>query len=463
MGARLFATALLLLLPSTAWSQAPALPALALESFPPSAREALARAHREAVERSSDAHAAGALGRLLHAWEQWDAAAQAYARAHALAPETFDWLYLEAVVLQRLARHADAVERLRQALVLRPDYLPARVRLAEALFDAGTHDESQPLFEALVADPPAEPAAEVGLGRVAAADGRHDDAVRHFARAVALFPELGAAHYGLARAYRALGRTADAERALADHARFGARWPRIEDPVLASVSALREDGRAVMQRGVALAEQGEIEGAIAAHEAALAADPALAQAHANLVSLYGQVGRWREAEAHYHAAVAARVDLADAHYDYGVVLGLQERWDLAEGAYRQAIATNPLHAPARNNLGQLLERRRAWADALAEYREAVEAQPTFRLPRFNLGRMLLVLGEPQEAIAEFEKLREPRDEETPRYLFGLATAHVHAGDPQRGLAIATEAKQLAEELGQTELAAAIAREIAGRQ
>ena len=151
---------------------------------------------------------------MLHAWEQWDGAHQAYARAQALAPRAFEWPYLDAVVLQRLARHAESAARLRQALAASPGYLPARVKLAEALLEAGDLDESQRLFDALVREPAAEPAAEFGLGRIAAAKGLHDAAVTHLQRAVALFPEWGAAYYALALSYRALGRRDEAQRAL---------------------------------------------------------------------------------------------------------------------------------------------------------------------------------------------------------------------------------------------------------
>ena len=117
------------------------------------------------------------------------------------------------------------------------------MKLAEALLEAGDLDESQRLFEALVREPAAEPAAEFGLGRIAAAEGRHDAAVAHLQRAVALFPEWGAAHYALALSYRALGRRDEAQRALERHAQYGARWPALEDPVLAAVTALRDDAR----------------------------------------------------------------------------------------------------------------------------------------------------------------------------------------------------------------------------
>jgi tetratricopeptide (TPR) repeat protein len=440
-------------------SPVPPLPNVALETFPPAAREAVSRLSREAAARPADAHAAGSLGRILHAWEQFESAHQAYERAAALAPTEFEWNYLDALVLQRLARLDAATGALRRALAARPDYLPARLRLAEVLLDAGDLQESERLFAPLTRIPATEPAAETGLGRISASRAQYEDAIGHFERAVALFPELGAAHYALARAYRAVGRIADAERAAAAHARYGARWPRLDDPVLASVSSLREDARAALARGVTLAESGDVKGAVAAHEAALAKDPSFTQAHANLVGLYGRLREWQKAEEHYNAAAGRGWDDAEVYYDYGIVLGMQEKWEAAAEAYRKALAANPLHVPARNNLGQILERARDFSGAANEYRQAVEARPTFRLARFNLGRMLLVGGDADGAIVEFEKLRQPVDAETPRYLFALSTALVRAGRIADGRRTGVEAQRLATEFGQPELARAIAGEL----
>jgi tetratricopeptide (TPR) repeat protein len=438
----------------------PALPRLAPETFPAASRDALTRLYKQALARPNDAAAVGALGRVLQAWEQWDAAHAAYARAQALAPRTFEWHYLDAVVLQRIVRHREAVDALRSALSVDPGYLPAKLRLAEALFETGDLQQSKSLFEPLVSVPATEPAALVGLGRIAAAEGRHDAAVRAFERAITLFPELGAAYYGLARSYRALGRSADAQRAVEQHAQYGARWPRLDDPVLGSVGAVREDARATLQRGISLSEAGDVAGAIEAHTRALASDPSLIQVHANLVGLYGRAGDWAKAEEHYRAAVTKGFNNADMHYDYAVVLGLQGRWDAAEDAYRKALAVNPLHAHARNNLGQILERRKNFDGATAEYRQALASQPAFRLARFNLGRMQLVKGDTQQAIAAFEALREPVDAETPRYLFALSTALVRAGRVEDGRRLAAEAQALAVKFGQAEFARAIAAELA---
>jgi tetratricopeptide (TPR) repeat protein len=463
MGSRTCASLLALLLLAASVVAQPALPPLprlATASYPAAARTPIARAYEHATAHAGDAQAVGDLGRVLQAWEQWDAAHEAYARAQKLAPRSFDWHYLDAVVLQRLARHAEAAERLKTAAAAKPGYLPARVRLAEALLEAGQLEESAPLFQALTREPRAEPAAQLGLGRIAAARGHHEEAIEHLQRATTLFPEFGAAYYALSRSYRALGRNAEAQRALEQHARYGTRWPGVDDPVLASVAALRDDPRAELRRGLALADKGDLKGAIELHEAAVARDPSLAQAHENLITLYGRAGNWAKAEEHYRALLALGANVDEAHYNFGVLLGMQNRWDEAAAAYRKALEVNPQHARAHNNLAQISERERKFEEAAGEYRRAVQSEPTFRLARFNLGRMLLALNRPDEAIMEFEKLVEPRDAEAPRYLFALATAHVRSGHKAEGIRWATEARQLALQFNQTELAGAIERDLA---
>lgn len=437
------------------------MPELSLEVYPAEARRAIEPVYREALAKPDEAAAVGRLAMTLHAWEQWDGATTAYARAAALAPKTFDWPYLAAAVAARAKQYGDAVRWLEAALALRPDYLPARIKLAEALLETAQHEKSARLFEALAREPEAAAPAAYGLGRLAAEDGRTEDAVAHYRRACSLFPEFGAAHYALAMAYRDLDRRDEARTELALHQKYGTSWPGVDDPVLAGVRGLKVDSRAQAQRGLELAKAGRLEEAVQAHEAALAANPDLIQAHANLISLYGRLKQWEKAEAHYQAIERAGRQSDEAHYNYGVLLGLQQRYAEAAEAYRKALEANPQHASAHNNLGQILERDGRLDEALEAYQRAVSEAPTFRLARFNVGRMLIGARRFDEAIAVLSKLTTPEDAETPRYLFALATAYVHSGQREAGVEWATKAKQLAESHGQTALAAAIERELAG--
>src|SRR6185295_11183384 len=141
---------------SLAQTTLPPLPRLALDSYPAGARQAISRAYQDATAQPADITAVGTLARTLHAWEQWNSAHDAYARAQALAPNAFDWLYLDAVVLRRLARHAETASRLEQALRTQPAYLPARVMLAESLFESGDLERSAQLFDGLRREPAAE-------------------------------------------------------------------------------------------------------------------------------------------------------------------------------------------------------------------------------------------------------------------------------------------------------------------
>jgi tetratricopeptide (TPR) repeat protein len=451
--------------------EAQALPVLTLDSFPAAARAAIADAHREAVARPNDANAAGRLGMVLHAWEQWQSAAMAYERARALAPDNAEWPYLAAVVALRTGRTTDAVKLLEDALsapsaisASTSASLPMRMKLAEALVNAGDLTRAAEAYARLVKEPAAQPEAEYGLGRIAALKGDWKSAIAHQQRACELFPEFGAAHYALGLAFRNAGRLDDAQRELELHRRYGPRWPAIDDPVLAKVSALTDDARANLERGIRLGNEGKLAEAIAAHDAALAKDPGNAQAHANLISLHGRLGQWADAEKHFNAVVALKSNLDEAYYNYGVVLTLQKRDTEAADAFRRAIEANPLHAQAYNNLGVVFERERRWEEAAGAYRRAVENQPAFRLGRFNLARMLIALGRNDDAVAELEKLialaREDQDRELARYVYALSTAHLRAGRVERALAYAQDARRLALAYDQAALAAAIDKDLA---
>ena len=83
-------------------SEPPPLPKLTLETYPPAARAAIARAYTAATARPSDPGAVAALAKTLHAWEQWEGAQQTYLRCQALAQKTPTTLKME-------CHHLDAI------------------------------------------------------------------------------------------------------------------------------------------------------------------------------------------------------------------------------------------------------------------------------------------------------------------------------------------------------------------
>jgi Tfp pilus assembly protein PilF len=396
---------------------------------------------------------------VLQAWEQWTAAADAYARARTLE-RRYEWNYLGGVVAARVAHHAEAAVLFREAVALSPSSTLARLKLADALLESGALDAAQREYASALADPLAGPHAHYGLGRILAVRGQHAAATAQFDEAVRLYPEFGAAWYARGLAQRNLARLDEARESLSRAQQYGTRWPGVDDPFLAQVNALRTDPDARVERGVQLERRGDLQGAIREHEAALAEDPQFTPAHVNLIKLYGRQRDWSQAEAHYRDAVRLGAPGTDASYNYGVTLLLQGRDDEAAVAFQRVVLANPQSAAAWNSLGQIAERGGHLDEALQRYRTGLEWAPADAGIRFNLARLLIATRRYPEAIAQFEILATEVGPEQPRYVFGLATAWVLSGDLAKGRTIALDARARAAARGQSDLVAAIDRDLA---
>jgi tetratricopeptide (TPR) repeat protein len=440
-------------------SDAP-LPKIDTTTLPPEAAKQIAQAYAQAQNEPNNPTVVGRLAMVLHAWEQWEPASDAYRVVQKLAPKDYRWWHLAGLLETRRGRHEAAVEHFARAAALAPGELPVRLRLAEARLELADLDGSERLFKDLAGHAATAAAAEYGLGRVAMSRGNAAAASQHFDKAVAAFPAFGAAHYGRALAYRRLGRAQDAEAALARQQQCLPCWPATGDPVAASLADVRDDAAAVLQHGIALARDGQDQPAIEAHERALLLDPGLTQARVNLITLYGRTGKSSRAEEEYQRAVRSGTNIAEAHGNYAQVLLAQNRAADAIPVFRAAVSINAADAQAWNGLGLSLEKTGDVRGAAAAYEQAVLNAPATRSIRFNYARTLVAGGRLTEAIKEFEKLVLPEDEETPRYRFALAAALVRAGHVERGRAEAMAALELARRYGQSELAASIERDLA---
>jgi tetratricopeptide (TPR) repeat protein len=434
------------------------LPSIAVESYPPVSRQPIAAALAEAQAHPNDAARLGHLAMVLHAWEQYETASALYARARGLE-RRYDWFYLGGLAETRLAHHAVAVRLLGEAVRLAPDAVPARLALADALFESGNVADAKREYASLTTGPGA-PHAHYGLGRSLAAQGDQQAALREIEAAVRLFPDFGAAWYAEGMVLRGLGQTDEARKALERSKQLGPAWPAVEDPILARMRGLREDAGPRVKRGLSLQKQGDVAGAIVEYEAAVIADPRLVSAHVNLIALYGRQGNWEKAESHYRALAPIGPVPAEAHYNFGICLAAQGKSTEAADLFRTALAVNPGHAGAHSSLGQLAELEGRVDEAEASYRRAAAASPNDPQIRFNVGRMLIARGKFIDAIAELDPMKSIDHPESARFLFALATAHVLAGHRDEGQRYAIQARDLAVERGQSELANAIERDLA---
>src|SRR5260221_1066218 len=176
----------------------PALPNVDASKFQPDVGKAVESALAEAKKYPSDPARTLRLCMILHAHEQYQAAGQCYARAHAIDPTGFAALYCWGHALAAEGAYAAAADRLRQALAVRPQSVPAQLKLAEVLTDSGNASESADLYKRILAKAPDEARAHFGLWRALGGDA----AVEEFRKSLELFPRYGAAQFALASTYR---------------------------------------------------------------------------------------------------------------------------------------------------------------------------------------------------------------------------------------------------------------------
>ena len=440
--------------------QRSAVPELTIEALPKAVRTELQQAYGHALANPQDADAVGRLGMMLHAYEQHRSAVSCYEIAHAMEPRSLSWIYLLGIEQAALGDSTAAARSLRGAVAIDPKYVPARIRLADVLMAAGDLEGSLVEYTSLAREVPDLAAAHYGLGRLSALRREPNTAVGHYRRAVDISPQFGTAHYALALAYRDAGRDQLAERHAAEFRRWGARRPAPPDPILESVVGFTNTARALLVTASQRASAGRLQEAIDLHLQALAIDSSVAQAHVNLISLYGRAGRIAEAESHYRAALVLDSSGADAHYNYGVLLASTGRPRDAIEAFRKTLDVNPFHAQAHNNLATLLAARGSLEDAVSHYRQAIANDPMHRSARFFLVRALLHLGRLPEAEEQSERLPRWEGTETARLWFTLADAWFTVHDGNRARACAEEALRRAKTAGQTELTAEIEQYLA---
>ena len=409
---------------AAAGQQVPPLPKLPLETYEAGMREPIAEAYRSAqrsrrTRTGTDASGCCSTRTSSTSWRRRASS------GHTPSLRARDpWAYYLGRAQVYLAQSDAAAASLREALRLRPGYLPARLMLAKSLLDGGHADESRALYQSLVNELPETAEAHYGLGRIAAARGELASAVEH-SRACALFPGFGAAHFALARAYRDRGETEKAREQLALYQKDKLGWPTVPDPLLAAILDLKTGANARLRKGIQLAEAGELGGRRGARAGA---------------------ARRSEARAGARQPDPALRDARSAREGRRALPG--------RGRDRPEAWPKPTH-----NYAYLLMTSGKLDDAAQQYRAAIEGRPDYRTAHFNLGRILVQQGKIQEAIEHLRKTLAPDDEETPRCTYALGAAYARAGNRDQALKYLQEARQKATARGQSELLTSIERDL----
>lgn len=158
----------------------------------------------------------------------------------------------------------------------------------------------------------------------------------------------------------------------------------------------------LFEQGTRLLGQGRAAEAAALLRAAVALQPGLAEAHANLALALERDGDDSAARAHHLRALALAPARDEAWCNYGAFLERNRQYAQAEQAYREALRLAPASAAAWSNLGVLLDILRRSAEAEQAHRRAVALAPHWPQASVNLAECLLRQGRMDEGWRYYE-------------------------------------------------------------
>ena len=167
------------------------------------------------------------------------------------------------------------------------------------------------------------------------------------------------------------------------------------------------NARAHYNLGVALADRGQVEEAIAHYQRAVEIKPDDVLAHNNLgIALAGSADRFDEAIAQFQQVLEIKPDFAEAHCNLGNALAGRGQVEEAIACYRKALKIKPDFAEAHNNLGNALATQGQFDEAMEHYRQTLKIKPGYAEAHNNLGTVLAVRGRLAEAVQQYRQALE---------------------------------------------------------
>ena len=162
--------------------------------------------------------------------------------------------------------------------------------------------------------------------------------------------------------------------------------------------------------GEVLIQEGQLQPAVAHLEEALRLWPGHVEAHTNLGSALGMLGRSDEAIVQFRAGLALK-ETADARQDLALTLARLGRMDEAIPEYEAALRLDPGNDGVLVQLGTVLAVRGRLAEAATFLRRALELNPADLETRRMLAATALRQGQVGDAIAAYRDLlrRSPDD------------------------------------------------------
>jgi tetratricopeptide (TPR) repeat protein len=465
--------ALAVALAAITWLLAPLLlPVRLPEDFPkppdlgavnPGMRALLQGVDREARRRPGSAEAVGKLGMAYHANLFLDQAAAAYRIAARLAPNDYRWAYCQAFLEEENGSEQEQVKSLQQTVQLKPDHVPALLRLADGEFKRDRLDEAARYYERAASAPDGHSSlqAAFGLGRVAARRREWKQVIERVVPLARTYPYLQPPYELLVEAYEALGQADKAAEARQSISLSRSKIvPPPEDPLNDQLIGLSYNSTRLLKQAGLLSRFGYPDQAVQVARRAAeadskdpdirnfiartlltaypnkpeAVDEALTQMSEYLrlrpddpVPLWGFTNVFFEtpkppaAVERLSALLGPFANRDDAHFFLGMVADARGQDAEAVSQYEAARKNNPNNAAVYIKLGLVCDREAKFDQAIAYFQKALQLDPTNTVARFNLGVALLQRGKDSQGLKELgEVLRLKPNDAATHFCMGFA-------------------------------------------
>lgn len=198
---------------------------------------------------------------------------------------------------------------------------------------------------------------------------------------------------------------------------------------------------AFYNRGVAHANLGQYEKAIADYNEALRLKPDFTEAYNNRGNALSQLGKYEKAFADYNEALRLKPDLATAYLNRGVTQANLGQYEKALADYNEALRLKPDLAKAYLNRGETYTKLGKYEKAFSDYNEALRLKPDYADVYYNRGAGRNRLGQHEAAIADFDEALRLKSDFADAYL-SRGVAQVKLGQYERALADFDEALRL---------------------
>lgn len=414
----------------------PALPDLGAAT--PTLRAAIERADARARSPWHARRGLAELARLYHANGFLAAALQSEAALERLEPANPRWPHRRATLLAGYGQAEEAAALWRRVLELAPDYLPARLRLADLALKTNQPAAAAALYQEVLRRSPDEPYALLGLARLDVEAERWDEARRRLETVVAqtkaalgydlivpVYEKLGMVER--ARAIRASAKASGAYRdppdpwvdellaechdpyrlALAAGTRSFAGDAAGAEPLLRrAIEVAPDDVSARFQLGVLALGQGNLPVAREQLERCTQLAPGFADGWARLSETLTRQGA--PAAADRILAEGLRQNLQSPGLHLLLARRHRESGRVGEAiiAYQTSSRLRPNEPDAYLELGAFLIQQGREAEALQNYRQALSAEPGNPVALAILAFQAITTGDAAEARRWLAQVRQ---------------------------------------------------------